>query len=162
MEVLEVLNGDCCCRYVTWTNDVGASLCIVHHLPPPPPSNLHISRNSGVLCARLGLTCRCICGHLLADHAAAVPPPPPLLPPPALAPPPPPHHSDDISTFTSAVTCSAPSLSSSHSITACKPAAFKCCSSCPCRRFTYMYAASKHHQTPSKYRDATYCKTAQF
>lgn len=68
---------------------------------------------SGVLCARLGLTCNCICGHSLADHSAAA------------------------TSITSADSCQLSSSASASSAPAPSPS-FTRCRCCTCLRFTYI------------------------
>ncbi len=128
------VDGDVFCRYVTWTNDSGAFVCHAAAATTTTTTTAAaaaavctVDKSSGVLCARLGLTCRCICGHSLARHAAsasaadAPPPPPPIS-------------SAAVTSSSSHITCS--SIPSSAPPTA---PSFSRCIQCACARFSYMY-----------------------
>ena len=122
----------------------------MHHSPPP---DMRIPVCAGVLCARLGPTCRCMCGHLLSHHAAA-----------ATA------GNGTISTAAAAAAAatsrvdSCPSAATSTTSLPPQPSAakvaqlpsFSRCGSCACRRFNYMCAASQQHM--KRKRGSILCK----
>ena len=134
-----VMGGDEFCRYVTWTNDSGA---LVGHAAATTNTTsaaaavCSVDKSAGVLCARLGLTCRCICGHSLALHAASASAAAAdtaaasSSPPPSLS-------SAAVAASSSPTSCSA--IPSSASSTA---PSFSRCIQCACAGFSYMYPAS--------------------